>query len=145
MISANAHEKCGFEADLSPSLRMLHGKKTVPSTDPKEALLVLLEVTRELAERRPLEESLSVVTRAAVRLVRADHASVRLLDSTRTVLDVVAVPVETPLVLAARAAGIDVIDGGSVVTLQAIAQFELYTGVRPSTDQAAMAADHARH
>lgn len=86
MISANAHEKCGFKADLSPSLRMLHGKKTVPSTDPKEALLVLLEVTRELAERRPLEESLSVVTRAAVRLVRADHASVRLLDSTRTEL-----------------------------------------------------------
>ena len=72
-------------------------------------------------------------------------APLEVLDSTRTVLDVVAVPVETPLVLAARAAGIDVIDGGSVVTLQAIAQFELYTGVRPSTDQAAMAADHARH
>ena len=58
----------------------------VPTADPKETLLVLLELTRELAERHSLEESLASVTRAALRLVSADHASVRLLDSTRTEL-----------------------------------------------------------
>lgn len=58
----------------------------MPTTDPKEALLVLLELTRDLAERRSLEESLAAVTRSALKLVSADHASVRLLDSSRTEL-----------------------------------------------------------
>jgi shikimate dehydrogenase len=65
-------------------------------------------------------------------------------ESVRTVLDVVAVPVDTPLVVHARRAGIEVIDGGAVVALQAIAQFELYTGLRPTPDQAARAAVFAR-
>jgi len=71
-------------------------------------------------------------------------APAELLNSVRTVLDVVAVPVETPLVVRSRAAGIEVIDGGEVTALQAIAQFELYTGIRPTPEQAALAADFAR-
>lgn len=48
--------------------------------DPRVALETLLELTRELRSDRPLEEALGEVTRAALRLLRANHASVRLLD-----------------------------------------------------------------
>ncbi|WP_375196332.1 shikimate 5-dehydrogenase [Sphingobium sp.] len=48
--------------------------------------------------------------------------------------DVVAQPVETPFVRAARAAGKAVISGGQVIVLQAVEQFVLYTGIRPSAE-----------
>ncbi len=47
---------------------------------------VLLDLTKELTVERPLEESLQLVTQAAVSLVGADHASIRLLDATRDTL-----------------------------------------------------------
>lgn len=50
--------------------------------DAKVALQTLLELTRDLRGERPLEEALEEVTRAAVRLLRANHASLRLLDET---------------------------------------------------------------
>jgi shikimate dehydrogenase len=53
----------------------------------------------------------------------------------RTVFDVVAFPSETPLIAAARAAGIAVVTGAEVIALQAAEQFERYTGVRPSAEQ----------
>ena len=56
-----------------------------------------------------------------------------------TVFDVVAVPSETPLIAAARAAGVDVITGAEVIALQAAEQFERYTGVRPTPEQIAEA------
>ena len=49
--------------------------------------------------------------------------------------DVVAQPVETPFVRAARAAGKAIISGGEVVVLQAVEQFALYTGIRPTPEQ----------
>ncbi|WP_150291950.1 shikimate 5-dehydrogenase [Sphingobium estronivorans] len=52
-----------------------------------------------------------------------------------TAFDVVALPVETPFVRAARAAGKAVISGGEVIVLQAVEQFALYTGIRPSREQ----------
>ena len=48
-----------------------------------------------------------------------------------TVFDVVALPSETPLIVAARAAGVKVITGGEVIALQAAEQFERYTGRAP--------------
>ena len=54
--------------------------------DPRRALEVLLGLTQELTVERPLEESLHKVTEAAVDLVRADHASIRLLDASRAAL-----------------------------------------------------------
>ena len=48
--------------------------------DAKLALETLLELTRALRGGRPLEEALGEVTRAAVRLLSANHASLRLLD-----------------------------------------------------------------
>lgn len=49
------------------------------------------------------------------------------------VFDVVAMPVQTPLIAAAGRAGIHTITGGELIVLQAVAQFELYTG-RSLTD-----------
>lgn len=67
-----------------------------------------------------------------------------LIDAAHTVFDVVAIPVETPLIVAARAAGRPVITGGEVIALQALEQFVLYTGVRPDPELVAKAADFAR-
>ncbi len=51
-----------------------------------EPISVLLQLTAELGEDRSLEDSLRAVTDAALVLVTADHASVRLLDATKTAL-----------------------------------------------------------
>ncbi len=52
----------------------------------------------------------------------------------QVVFDVVALPAETPLVKAARAAGKQIITGAEVIAIQAEEQFVLYTGVRPSAE-----------
>lgn len=51
-----------------------------------------------------------------------------------TVFDVVARPPETPLISMARSFGRPVITGADVIVLQAVEQFELYTGLRPDED-----------
>ena len=56
------------------------------------------------------------------------------------VFDVVAIPVETPLIRAARAAGVRTITGDAVLVLQGLEQFVLYTGHRPSAAQCDRAA-----
>jgi shikimate dehydrogenase len=61
-----------------------------------------------------------------------------------TVFDVVALPSETPLIMAARSAGIAVITGAEVIALQAAEQFERYTGVRPNPEQIAAASAVSR-
>jgi shikimate dehydrogenase len=66
-----------------------------------------------------------------------------LVDGAVAVLDVVANPPETPLIARARAAGVPVITGAEVIALQAVEQFVLYTGVRPTDAQIAAAAAHA--
>ena len=58
--------------------------------------------------------------------------------------DVVALPSETPLIVAARAAGIKVITGAEVIAQQAAEQFERYTGVRPTAEQVAAASEISR-
>jgi len=62
----------------------------------------------------------------------------------KTVFDVVALPSETPLIKAARAAGVKVITGAEVIALQAAEQFERYTGVRPTAEQVAEASAVSR-
>ena len=54
--------------------------------DADRALKVLLELTAQLTDDRPLEEFLHAVTAAALVLTPADHSSIRLLDTTRTAL-----------------------------------------------------------
>jgi shikimate dehydrogenase len=65
-------------------------------------------------------------------------------DAASLVLEVVAVPEETPLVRRARLAGITTITGREVIALQAAEQFALYTGVRPTAEQLARAAAFSR-
>ena len=62
----------------------------------------------------------------------------------KVVFDVVALPAETPLIKAARAAGKRVITGAEVATIQALEQFVLYTGVRPTDEQVRAAEDFMR-
>ena len=62
----------------------------------------------------------------------------------KVVFDVVALPAETPLIKAARAAGKQVITGAEVATIQALEQFVLYTGVRPTDEQVQAAEDFMR-
>ena len=61
------------------------------------------------------------------------------IDAAQVVFDVVAMPVETPLIRAARAAGKEVITGGEIIALQAAEQFRLYTGVEVSAEEVAEA------
>jgi two-component system cell cycle response regulator len=56
---------------------------SLPPTDP---IAVLLRLTQALGEDQTLEESLLAVTNAALVLVDAEHASVRLLDAGKTAL-----------------------------------------------------------
>lgn len=60
------------------------------------------------------------------------------------VFDVVALPSETPLVKAARAASKHVITGAEVIAIQAEEQFVLYTGVRPSPELVREASEFSR-
>jgi shikimate dehydrogenase len=64
--------------------------------------------------------------------------------SAETVFDVVAMPELTPLVSTARDQGAQVITGAQVQALQAVEQFVLYTGVRPTPEQFAEAARFSR-
>lgn len=61
------------------------------------------------------------------------------------VMDVVAMPARTPLIEYAQSLGKPVITGLEVIAVQALEQFVLYTGVRPSTDQVAAAVAYARN
>jgi shikimate dehydrogenase len=56
-------------------------------------------------------------------------------DAARYVFDVVAAPAETPLLRRAAGNRRTVIAGVEVIALQAVEQFVLYTGVRPSDEQ----------
>jgi len=61
-----------------------------------------------------------------------------------TVFDVVALPVETPLMRVAAGMGKARISGAEVAVLQALEQFVLYTGIRPAPELVAEAAAYAR-
>ena len=65
-------------------------------------------------------------------------------DNAETVFDVVAIPAETPLIVHARAKGKRVITGLEVIAIQALEQFVLYTGVRPTQEQFQAAVAFAR-
>lgn len=60
------------------------------------------------------------------------------------VFDVVALPADTPLIRLAQSLGKPVISGAEVAAIQALEQFVLYTGVRPSAEQVRLAAEFAR-
>lgn len=63
--------------------------------------------------------------------------------ASRTVFDVVYDPPETPLMRLGAAAGKQILGGAEVIKLQAMEQFALYTGVRPTDDQVERAEAYA--
>ncbi|MCU0073572.1 shikimate 5-dehydrogenase [Pseudomonas koreensis] len=69
---------------------------------------------------------------------------VDVIKSADTVFDVVAIPSETPLIVRGRAEGKKVITGLEVIAIQALEQFVLYTGVRPTVEQFDAAVAFAR-
>lgn len=60
------------------------------------------------------------------------------------IFDVVAIPVETPLIKEGRQQNKIIISGEEVMVIQAVEQFVLYTGVRPSSKLVKEARDFAR-
>lgn len=66
------------------------------------------------------------------------------IEQAEVIFDVVAFPSETPLIKAGRDAGKTVITGAEVIALQAVEQFVLYTGVRPTPEQIAEASKISR-
>jgi len=66
------------------------------------------------------------------------------IDAARIIFDVVALPAETPLIRYAQENHKPVISGAEVFAIQAVEQFSLYTGVRPSDELFASAAAYAR-
>jgi shikimate dehydrogenase len=66
------------------------------------------------------------------------------ISSADILFDVVAIPSETPLIVRARAEGKHVITGLEVIAIQALEQFVLYTGVRPTAEQFQKAVAFAR-
>jgi shikimate dehydrogenase len=67
-----------------------------------------------------------------------------MVEAAEAVIDVVAMPADTPLVRVARALGRTVITGAEVIELQALEQFVLYTGIRPTDEQAQRASEYSR-
>ncbi|MDQ0709603.1 shikimate dehydrogenase [Arthrobacter woluwensis] len=66
------------------------------------------------------------------------------IEAAELVFDVVAMPSDTPLLKAARAAGKPVITGAEVASIQAEEQFVLYTGVRPDAELVREASEFSR-
>lgn len=69
---------------------------------------------------------------------------VAMIEQADTAFDVVAQPAETPFIRAAQQLGKQTISGAEVIVLQAVEQFELYTGERPSEALIEEAAAFAR-
>lgn len=67
-----------------------------------------------------------------------------LIASARVLFEVVAMPVETPLIKAGTNHGKEIITGLEIMALQAAIQFELYTGVALTDDQVSRAAAFSR-
>ncbi len=65
-------------------------------------------------------------------------------DAAQTLFDVVAIPSQTPLIVRGREQGKRVITGLEVIAIQALEQFVLYTGVRPTQEQFQKAVAFAR-
>ncbi|OCG07817.1 shikimate 5-dehydrogenase [Gilliamella sp. wkB178] len=60
------------------------------------------------------------------------------------IFDVVAMPIETPMIKFARKLNKTIISGSDVAVLQAVEQFVLYTGIRPDDKLIKQAGDFAR-
>jgi shikimate dehydrogenase len=95
-------------------------------------------------ERPPLIINVTPIGMAGA--VEADALSfaAETVRGAEVIFDVVAQPVETPLIRFADSLGKKTISGADVIELQAVEQFVLYTGVRPERETIDRAAAFAR-
>lgn len=99
----------------------------------------------ELADMRPaLLVNVTPIGMAGGAEAEALAFAQEAIEAAQVVFDVVAMPARTPLIVAAQALGKPVITGLEVIALQALEQFVLYTGVRPTAAQVAAAVAFAR-
>lgn len=110
-------------------LAQLSGYQWVPDTQGLEADL-LINATPVGMSGGPDEKNLSF-TESEV-------------NNAEIIFDVVALPAITPLVSYAKSQGKTVITGSEVFALQAVEQFALYTGIRPSAELFEKAAEYSR-
>lgn len=101
-------------------------------------------------ERVGIETPADVIINATpVGMAGSDEAqkmpvSADIVGSARVVFDVVAVPEKTPLIACAEDFGKKTILGTEVMTLQAVEQFVLYTGITPSDELVEQASKYSR-
>lgn len=78
--------------------------------------------------------------------IEADELSfpTSMIEQAEIVFDVVALPVETPMIKYASKLNKTIISGADVAVIQALEQFVLYTGIRPEKELVEQAADFAR-
>jgi shikimate dehydrogenase len=66
------------------------------------------------------------------------------IEASAYVLDAVAFPWETPMIKTSQRMNKPVITGAEIIAGQAALQFALYTGITPTPDQVARAAEFSR-
>ena len=115
-----------------------------PDTGPALALAYGFSWLSELGEQRP-RLLINVTPVGMAGGPEAEHLAfaAEAVDQADTVFDVVALPAETPLIRYARDKGKQLITGAEVIAVQAMEQFALYTGVRPTDEQLKRAAAFA--
>jgi shikimate dehydrogenase len=67
-----------------------------------------------------------------------------MIERSKVVFDVIAMPIETPLYELALKHNKAVITGMEIMALQAAIQFELYTGIRLTSEQVRRASEFSR-
>ncbi|MGB5444922.1 MAG: shikimate 5-dehydrogenase [Psychromonas sp.] len=118
-----------IDEDTGKKLAELCGYQWVPDTQGLQADL-LINATPIGMSGGPDENALSY-TESEV-------------DNAQIIFDVVALPAITPLIRYAKSKGKTVITGSEVFALQAVEQFALYTGIRPSPELFEQAAKYSR-
>ncbi len=73
-------------AAVRPQRQLKRSSSSAPTNRHRDALVVLLDLTRKLADQTTLELALSSVTDATIEIIGADHASIRLLDASHSEL-----------------------------------------------------------
>lgn len=67
-----------------------------------------------------------------------------MINQANIIFDVVAMPIETPMIKYAKSLNKKIISGADVAVLQAVEQFVLYTGIRPDNELIKQAGEFAR-
>jgi len=96
---------------------------------------VTARTTAELPRLMPLADGLVHCTPVGMAAHPGVPLDLDLLESRHWVADIVYRPIDTELVLGARAKGCDVLDGGRMAVGQAADSFRIFTGLEANADR----------